>query len=146
MGRFNRIVILLLLASIPLIVGLAEAKAEVIIIVNHSNSVSSMKRSMISRLFLKKKTKWGNGEKVEPVDLTSSNAVREKFSEKILRKSVRNVESHWIAQTVTGGHFAPKIVDSADAVKRHVADNAGGIGYIDSNELDDSVKKITVGK
>jgi len=120
------------------------ADAKVVIIVSHNNPESSIKVSVIKRMFLRKKSKWSNGEKVVPVDLSSDSEARTEFSTSILGKSVKEMESHWISEIVTGGKEAPEIVADSSLAKEAVANNPGAIAYIDENDLDESVKAIDV--
>ena len=53
------------------------------IVVNSSNPVSSLTVKDVSNYFLKKVTRWKNGQKVLPVDLKDTSTVREIFSKDI---------------------------------------------------------------
>lgn len=118
--------------------------ADMVVVVNKTNPVTAVKKSVVGRYFLKKSTMWDFGIKVLPIDLPAAEPVREEFSKRILESSPREVESHWISESLLGGKSAPEIVNNAALVKKRVAAEPGGIGYIDSAELDDSVKKVEV--
>lgn len=118
--------------------------ADMVIVVNKTNPVTAVKKTVVGRYFLKKSTMWDFGIKVVPIDLPAAEPVREEFSKRILQSSPREVESHWISESLVGGKSAPEIVNNAALVKKRVAAEPGGIGYIDSAELDDSVKRVEV--
>lgn len=117
---------------------------DIVIIVNRGNPVQSIKKSLLRRYFLRKTTEWTDGTAIVPVDLPASDPIRERFSEWILKQTPARITGYWISQGVTGGKDAPDIVRSAAAVKNHVANHAGGIGYILRSDLDGSVKAIEV--
>ncbi len=50
------------------------------IIINSSNSETSLKKVQVARLFLKKVTIWKNNDNVLPVDLLKSSPIRKQFS------------------------------------------------------------------
>ena len=58
------------------------------VVVNKSNTVSALSQSDVSRMFLKKTTKWSDGIQVEPVDLSSDSAIREAFTKDVLKKTI----------------------------------------------------------
>ncbi len=118
--------------------------ADVVVVVNPSNQAANLKKSVVARYFLKKSTTWDNGTQVVPIDLAVTDAAREEFSESMLSSSPKKVESHWISESLTGGKSAPEIVSSATLVKKRVASETGGIGYIDRVEVDSSVKVVDI--
>ena len=61
------------------------------VIVNASNPISSMTKSQVSNLFLKKVIEWKNGIKVLPVDLVERFTVRQRFTNEIHGRKIRAV-------------------------------------------------------
>lgn len=121
-----------------------SAFAEVAVVVNKTNPATTVMKSALERYFLKKTTTWDTGIKIAPVDLPATDPVREEFSKTILGKTPREVESYWISQSLLGGKSAPEVVTNSALVKKHVAAEPGAIGYINSSDLDDSVKRVVV--
>ncbi len=114
------------------------APAPVRIIVNATNPVTSMTRSRIAKLFLKKTTKWDDGSKVLPVDQDQESPVRSDFSDVILNKSIAQVSSYWQQQIFSGRSMPPPVLVSDQAVAEFVKSNAGAIGYVSvSFEIND---------
>ncbi len=100
------------------------------VIVNTSNSVATMSKAQVSKLLLKKKTKWENGSKVVPVDLTDSSPVRVEFSKAIHGKSVNAVKSYWQKLIFSGRAVPPSMKASDTEVVDFVKANAGAVGYV----------------
>jgi ABC-type phosphate transport system substrate-binding protein len=122
------------------------ARAEFRVIVNKNNGVSTLKRSQIVRIFTKKKTTWEDGRAIEPVDLPKGHHTRDEFSQAVLNKSVVEVESFWMSETLVGGKSAPDILRDGYEIKEFIKGNREAIGYIDADQVDDSIKVIDIEK
>ncbi len=114
------------------------------VIVNNSNSVSSMTRDQITAIFLKKNTSWKSGIKIVPVDLPKSSATRESFSKEVLGKNISSVNSYW-QQRIFSGRGVPPLKKGSDGeVVAYVKSNSGAIGYVSSSASTEGVKVIKV--
>ena len=72
-----------------LIAGTLAASAQSYkIIVNEANATSGISKSEASDIFLKKKSKWDDGTKIEPIDLAASSPIRAAFSEDVHGRGV----------------------------------------------------------
>ncbi len=141
-NTMKRLAILAVLVCIGLTLQAQSFK----VIVNQSNTVSSLTAKEISDYFLKKETKWTNGDAVVPVDLSVKSGVREDFSNNIHGKSVSAIKSYW-QQYVFAGKGTPPIEKNTDAeVVDFVKRNAGAIGYVSANADVSGVKVLTVNK
>jgi ABC-type phosphate transport system substrate-binding protein len=100
------------------------------VIVHPNNGSNSVDRGTLADFFLKKATRWNDGETVKPVDLKSDNAVRRRFSESVLKRSVVAVRSYWQQRIFSGRDVPPPEVDSDEAVMAYVARYPGAIGYV----------------
>ena len=58
---------------------LSPASAGYRVVVNAANPAASVRRSYVSRIFLKKLTRWTDGTLAAPVDLPEADPVREAF-------------------------------------------------------------------
>ena len=85
------------LATILAVFGILLHAENFKIIVHESNPTSSMTREEVSRIFLKKTTNF-NGTAALPVDLVSSNPVRQTFSRYIHRRPVSAIKAFWQQQ------------------------------------------------
>jgi len=136
----------LAILAVLVCIGLTLQAQSFKVIVNQSNTVSSLTAKEISDYFLKKETKWTNGDAVVPVDLSVKSGVREDFSNNIHGKSVSAIKSYW-QQYVFAGKGTPPIEKNTDAeVVDFVKRNAGAIGYVSANADVSGVKVLTVNK
>jgi hypothetical protein len=120
------------LAGVPRAVGAADAM-ELRIVVHPSNAARSAEPSFLADAFLKKVTRWPNGETIRPLDQVPSNPVRRLFSRSILKRTVTAVRSYWQQRIFSGRDVPPPELDSDAAVIAYVERNPGAIGYVSSS-------------
>lgn len=128
-----------------LIAGTLAASAQSYkIIVNEANASSGISKSEASDIFLKKKSKWDDGTKIEPVDLAASSPIRAAFSEDVHGRGVGAIRSHWQQAAFSGAGTAPLERGSDADVVAFVKSNPGAVGYISADAATDGVKVLTV--
>lgn len=133
----KKIIFLLALLGIFLFDGLSSAQEieSYKIIVNGSNPISSMTKDQVSKLFLKKVTKWKNGQKVLPLDLTGTSPVRQDFSKEIFGRHVWAIKAYWQKKIFSGRGVPPPEKSSDREVLAYVQENPGAIGYISASVI-----------
>lgn len=115
------------------------------VIVNSSNSVASASKDDLSRIFLKKASKFSNGHAATPVDLPASSPVRDAFSKDVHGKSTSAVEAYWQQQIFSGRDVPPPQKSESGAVE-FVRSNPNGIAYVSAGTATEGVKVISVTK
>lgn len=100
------------------------------VIVNASNSVSSLPRERIADLFLKKVSNWADDTPVLSVDQSLSSPLRGRFSQEILSRPISAVQKYWEERIFSGRGKPPPVKLSDDEVIEFVAANPGAIGYV----------------
>src|SRR5688572_16414247 len=73
----------------------AEETPSFRVIVHPQNPLDATSRDFLMDVFLKRATRWHDGETIKPVDLRADAAARRKFSERVLKRSVAAVRSYW---------------------------------------------------
>lgn len=119
-------------------------EAAFVIIVNRANPRDELSAELVAEAFLKKTTRWSNGESMRPVDLPADSGVRRRFSEGVLKRSVAAVRSYWQQRIFTGRDVPPPELESEEAVVRYVAKYPGAIGYVAGSVPVDGVKVVLV--
>jgi ABC-type phosphate transport system substrate-binding protein len=114
------------------------------VIVNRANPTTSISKSELSGLLLKKVSKWEHGVAADPVDLDSSSETRESFSRDVHGRSVASIKNYWQRQIFSGRDVPPPEVSSDAAVISFVESRPGAVGYVSSQARVDSVKVISV--
>jgi ABC-type phosphate transport system substrate-binding protein len=100
------------------------------LIVNPANANASVERRFLSDAFLKKVTRWPNGDVIKPVDLGASSPVRRAFSDEVVGRTVEAVKSYWQQAIFSGHDVPPPELDSDDDVVRYVLKHPGAVGYV----------------
>jgi ABC-type phosphate transport system substrate-binding protein len=132
----------LLAAALLIAFAMLAAAQDYAVIVNESNSISSASKEDVSKWLLKKKTKWGDGSKVAPVDFAGD--VREAFTEGVHGKSMGAIKSYWQKQVFSGKGTPPVEKKSEADVIAYVKSNSGAIGYVSAAADVSGVKVLEI--
>ncbi|MDP2341200.1 MAG: hypothetical protein Q8O67_09590 [Deltaproteobacteria bacterium] len=100
------------------------------VIVHKSNPVTSMSRSDLERLFLKKESRWSEDRPADPIDQASTSPVRAEFSRLVLHKSTDAVVSYWQQRIFSGRGVPPALRGSEAEIVDYIAKSPGGVAYV----------------
>lgn len=114
------------------------------IVVNKDNPVSSLSKNQINKLFLKKTSKWDDGKKVLPADLSNSSKIRANFSKLILGKPVSSIKAYWQQRIFTGRGVPPVEKDNDREVLNYIKANPNAVGYVSASANVKGVKVIEI--
>jgi ABC-type phosphate transport system substrate-binding protein len=150
-ARRRSLLVLVLLAaslSVGALSGRGVARAEVVpdfrVIVHPDNAATSITREFLTDAFLKRTTRWGDGETLRPVDQRSTSTVRRHFSDSVLRRSVAAVKNYWQQRIFSGRDLPPPELDSDEAVMTFVVTHKGALGYVSGSAKLDKAKPVLV--
>jgi ABC-type phosphate transport system substrate-binding protein len=101
-----------------------------VVIVNPANGLASIDRAYLQDIFLKKITRWPDGEAVRPVDLAANSPVRDRFTEELLGRSVDAVKAYWQQRIFSGRDVPPPELDSSEEVVAYVLRHPEAVGYV----------------
>lgn len=128
-----------------LLLAAAPAPAQpFVVVVNPDAPVSTLSRDALSRIFLKKVMWWEGGVPMRPVDRTYDSPIREQFSDRIIRRSVRAVRSHWQQAIFSGQETPPPVFSTDDEVIAYVKRTPGAIGYVSPQAPLDGVRALRI--
>jgi len=136
-----------LIAVVLLIAAVAIVHAQTVtvqVVVNASNPLSSIAKSDVARMFLKKLSKWPSGQPAQPVDLPENAVAREQFSTQVLGRSVSAVIAYWQQQIFAGKDLPPMTKASEAEVLAYVKANPNAIGYVSASANAREVKVLTL--
>jgi len=138
---------ILLLASVRILLTSAQTHAADIALVTHvSNPLQTIDAVDARRIFLKQTTEFPDGNRVQIAALPSASELRREFDQKVLQMSPSQVKTYWARSIFTGQNKPPQEFLSAEAMRQWVAKTPGSLGYLEVNDVDDSVKVLlTVG-
>ncbi len=115
-----------------------------VVIVHPDNPHPSLERGFVAEAFLKKTTRWPNGDVIKPVDLQPDSPVREKFSNAVLKRSVAAVKSYWQQIIFAGRDVPPPELASEDEIVKYVPGHANAIGYVSGRVRLGDVRVVTL--
>lgn len=101
-----------------------------VVIVNRQNPMNHMSRESLADMFFKRASHWDDGWTVQPADQCVDSAVRNAFSDDVLRRAVGAVRSYWQQRIFSGRDVPPPELESDEAVVRFVAKYRGAVGYV----------------
>lgn len=125
-----------------LLLSVSSAGADVLVIVNSSNSLQTLTLDDINRIFLKKTKRFENGVNAEPIALAEGAKQRNAFNQKILQRDEQQLKYYWSRKMFSGGDRPPPTVASENDVITVVAEKLGGIGYVTTPPKDNRVKVV----
>ncbi len=118
--------------------------AELAVIVHPSNNLSRISVSELNDIYLGVTDSFSSGETAEPLDQSEQSLSRAHFLKAVLGMDDRALKSYWSKLMFSGKGEPPKMVAGDAEVKRAVATNPHGIGYIDRSAVDNSVKVLLI--
>ncbi len=133
-----------LILSVILLTALCSAAAaESVLIVNNSVKETIIKKEDVKLVFLGKKKKWNNGDRIRLCALKRGPR-HEAFLNEYMDKTPSKFSSFWKIAIVSGTALPPKFFESEAEVVDYVKKEAGAIGYISAGTLHEEVKVLDV--
>jgi ABC-type phosphate transport system substrate-binding protein len=114
------------------------------VIVNPDNHADTLRREEISRIFLKKTTRWADGTVAVPVDLVETSPAREAFSRDIHRRPASAIKKYWQQMVFSGESAPPPEVATEEDVLAMVRSDRAAIGYVSDEVVLRGVKIVDV--
>ena len=134
-------------ALVVAVMGTAQATDSFVVVVNASVAGTTVHRTDLAAVFLKKAVRWGDGSPANPVDQSGTSPVRKGFSETVLHMPVMAVVQYWGKELTSMANSLrpPTVKASDDEVLVYVAKTSGAVGYVSGGTaLPPGVKAITV--
>jgi len=122
----------------------AESPHDFRILVHPENPAGALSKEFVTDVFLKRATRWADGETVHPVDQRADAGVRQSFSDNVLRRSVSAVKRYWQQRIFSGRDLPPPELDGDDAVVAYVLRHRGAIGYVSGNAKIGNAKAVSL--
>ena len=142
-----RLIVAVLIAAAVTTTAAAQATDSFVVVVNASVAGTTVHRTDLAAVFLKKALRWGDGSAANPVDQSGTSPVRKGFSEAVLHMPVMGVVQYWGKQLVSMASSVrpPTVKSSDDEVLVYVAKTSGAVGYVAATTaLPPGVKAVTV--
>jgi ABC-type phosphate transport system substrate-binding protein len=138
----------LLLLSLAAALGVRDATAgdgpSFVVIIHPQNPYPTLDRSFLADAFLKKTTRWPNGDVIKPVDLPGDSSAREHFSNEVIRRSVPAVKSYWQQIIFSGRDVPPPELSAEDEVVKYVLAHPTAVGYVSRSARLGDARVVTI--
>ena len=114
------------------------------VIVHPDNPSDTLRREEVSRLFLKKMTRWADGRTAAPVDLVESSPARDAFTRDVHRRPVSAIKKYWQQMVFSGESAPPPEVATEEDVLAMVRADPAAIGYVSDEVVLRGVKIVDI--
>lgn len=141
--RLYLVCAIVLLTFVLLKQSLAEGRGGYKVVVNPSVPLNSISRDELSRIFLKKVSKFHDGHAASPVDLPTNSVVRDSFSRDVHGKPTSAIEAYWQQQVFSGREVPPPEKNEGAALD-YVRSNSNGVAYVSAGADTDGLRVIGV--
>lgn len=132
----------LLALAVLLSLPVAGAAAEPFkVVANTAVREASVSRDALSRMFLKKTTRWSGGHEIRPVQ-PRSDALRAAFADRVHDMSLGALRSYWTQMIFSGRDVPPVEKGTDEQVIAYVREHPGAIGYVSSGADTGGVKLL----
>lgn len=134
---------LLLIIALLLCTVTCCSAAEMVLVVNKNNPLSSISRHTAKLIFLGKKTKWSFGEHIT-VSVNNSQELYASFCRDILKKTPQQYILYRKKMLFSGTGIPPLVKENDKEVKSCISGNENAIGFIEKKSLDSQVKQLHI--
>ena len=136
-----RFLLLFALAAL-LAAPVAEAGSEVLAVIVPQNHAGRLPQPQeLALIYKRKKLFWGDGSRIQPVNLPADHPLRREFSQHVLKNLPEAQAQYWNSMYYHGV-FPPHVVASPEAMMRFVEETDGAIGYVSACNVDARVKPV----
>ena len=132
------------LALVLMPVGAVRAEEGVSLIVHQDNPTGMLTLLEVRRIYRGTTAIWPNGEKIQNLNLREEDPIRKAFSEKMLHRSVDEMERYYFKRVLSGKGQPPLVLHSSAEVLVYVRTHPNAIGYLDPAHLDKTVKVMKI--
>ena len=122
-----------------------RAAEKQLVLIGHKDVADSLKKEDIKQIFLGRKTRWANDEKILFVVFAEKDTYTT-FLKEYVGKTVFQYKNYWKKQVFTGKGRMPKAFKTSEEVIKYVSSTEGAISFTMSQDVsaDDSVKIIAI--
>ncbi len=130
------------LSVLTVLMPVTASWAEVVVIGNHGVAETEVGDSTVRGIFLGKKTKWEDGQRIAVVTL-KGGPTHEAFLKAFMNKTSAQFSNFWKKAVFTGTGRPPQVFATESEVVQYVGVTEGAVGYIDATSLHEGVKVLS---
>lgn len=115
--------------------------ADVAVVANKGITTDAISKKEAKKIFLGK-TKSLGGTSLMLADLPKGDKSRDEFYTNVVKKNGKKLKAYWAKIVFSGKGSPPKSLKSDEEMINWVASTPGGMGYVNSLSVNDSVKVL----
>ena len=119
----------------------ATARSDVVAVVSAKSAITALNKSQVADIFLGKVTSYPGGGAATPID-QEGRLIRAQFYAMLVDQSPAQIKAYWSKIIFTGRGRPPQEVADSAEMKKILAVYPGAVGYIDSHDVDASVRVL----
>jgi hypothetical protein len=119
-----------------------SASAELVLVVHPQSGVEQLTKSQVINIFLGRHRELPSGIAALPVDLPVSNSDKALFYQQLVQKDLNQMAAYWSRFVFAGSTAPPHQAASVQEALHYVANNRGGVAYMDRKAVDARVKVV----
>lgn len=125
--------------------GLAlAAPARLVVIVGKASPIDNLTLGTLRNIFLAQPAV-EDGVRLVPFNSPPNSPERVLFDRRVLGMNPDEVARHWVDQRIRGNPGPPRVIAGAKLLRQVIARLPGAISYLSPEDLDGTVKAVTVG-
>lgn len=121
---------------------LSDSSASIAIVTNAKNGINSIDLEDVKKIYLGKTRTFPDNRPAIPVDQTADTEVYQEFLSKVIEKSMKEINAYWSVKIFTGRGTPPSQLHADTQVKEWLQKNPEGLGYINLDSVDSTVKVL----
>lgn len=137
----KRRLLMLLLACVAWVSPLL-ARADLVVVVSADSGITKLSREEVVNIFMGRYRRLPDGAMAIPLDIGGDTPEREAFYQKLVGKSLPEINAYWARLIFSGRTTPPEEVSSQREVLARVARDPVAIGYVDRASLNSKVKVV----
>lgn len=132
------------LAAVVLALAASVAHADIYVVVNAVNTVSTLSQNEALDLFMGRNRHFLGGKNAQTFDLARNSPARETFYKLLTGMEMAQVNSYWARLMFSGQTLPPQVLGSEDAMLDVLRRTPGAIGYLTQPPTDKSLTVVLV--
>jgi len=134
---------LALIVSCVWLLTVSAGPEEVDVVVNKSNNIGPLSREEVRRIFVGERSSWPGGRRITVLMLARDQPERGVILREVLKMNESDYTRYFLQAAFTGRvEAAPKELPSAAQMKARLAANPNAMGYVNKQDVDESLKVV----
>ncbi len=121
----------------------AVSAEDILIICNKNVSQDVMSRDEVQQIFLGRKTRWTDDQKISFAVMKSGD-IHQEFLKKMLDKTPSQYEAFWKKLIFSGQGKAPVSFNTPEEILSYVAATPGAVSYVPPNLSYETIKVVNI--